>query len=641
MISCRTLGALEVLVDGAPAPRELRRKQNLALLLYLAHSPRGTRAKQHLISLFWPDVGKPNQSLSETGYLLRKHGGVGLTETTAGQIRLDLDTVELDTRRFEALVAKGQWAEAVALVAGPFLDGFSPPRAVEFDDWVSTQRLHWGPKCVEAMVRHAEDLLKSGAAEPALLVAERAAELASRPDQVERVRLSALSLLDRRDEALEGYRRFEKRLRDLGTAPDAATRDLADRIRQKQAPSVEHRKRSEPKRRAPLVGRERELKSIYECWTRCRQASEPGLGLVLGDPGSGKTRFLEEVVSRAYLEGAASAVIHLVPSDLAQPGSGLIALAEGGLLDAPGVASAPAPALAALAEQSSVWAERFPRRDVGGLPPLPRAFSEVVRGAASEKSVLLAVDDAQWMDPESLLALTAVLRDLTGRPVMVLLAASADPPHPALDQVRALIGRDQMGATVALDLLGPKELAALGRWALPTYDAQQIERLVRRVQADSGGLPLIAFELISGVASGLELRRAGPGVWPASQRTLYDTFPGDLPDAVVGAVRVSFRRLSADAQLALVAVAVIGERVTRQAIGRSTGLPDERLDRALAELEWQRWVVVEGRGYAFLARIIRDITVEMKTPGERARLRERAGVEPKGPKPRGRLPGKA
>jgi len=90
-----------------------------------------------------------------------------------------------------------------------------------------------------------------------------------------------------------------------------------------------------------------------------------------------------------------------------------------------------------------------------------------------------------------------------------------------------------------------------------------------------------------------------------------------------------------------VAVAVIGERVTRQAIGRSTGLPDERLDRALAELEWQRWVVVEGRGYAFLARIIRDITVEMKTPGERARLRERAGVEPKGPKPRSRLPGKA
>ena len=630
MISCRTLGELEVLVDGRPPDPDLGLKP-VALLLYLAHTARGSRAKEDLISVFWADAREPNQSLSQAQFLLRMHAGVGITETAAGQIRLDRATIDLDTTRFDALAAQGRWADAAALVAGPFLDGCKPRGAPGFEDWVAAERPRWNGKCVDAMVRHAEDLMAGGAAEPALSVARRAAELAPNSNQVERVRLTALWLLGRRDEALEGHRHFAKRLADdLGT-PEPATQALVDRIERGRAPSPGPTKKSEPKRRAPLVGREPQLRMICDSFARCRRDRDPVLALVLGDPGSGKTRFLEEVVGRAQLEGAASAVIHAVPSDVTAPGSGLVALAEGGLLDVPGVPSAPAPALAALAARSLDWKERFPGRGGLELPALPRAFVEVVRGAATEQPVLLVVDDAHWMDPESLLALAALPRDLAHRPVMVLLAASADPPHPALDQMRARVGRDQPGATVTLDLLGPKDLAALARWALPRYDAEEIDRLVRRVQADSGGLPLIAFELISGVASGLDLRPAGKGVWPASRRTLYDTFPGELPDAVVGAVRVSFRRLGADAQQALVAVAVLGERVPRRAVARATGLPDERLDRALDELEWQRWLVAERRGYAFLARIIRDIAIEMKTPGQRARLLERAGLEPQEP----------
>lgn len=628
MISCRTLGALEVLVDGAAPPPELRRQKLLALLLYLAHSPRGTRSKEHLISLLWPDAREPNQSLSQAQYLLRTEGDVGVSEAS-GQIRLDLKTVELDTTRLEGLVTHAKWAEASALVVGPFLDGFRVPRAPEFGDWVAVERDRWSGKCAEAMSKHAEELMAGGAQERALPVAERAAELLPHSDRVERLRVNALWLLGRRDEALDSHEHFRKRLKsDVDRAPEPATVELIARIREGRATRIAPRKKPEPKRRAPLVGRQRELKAVLECWARCREQGEAALTLVLGDPGCGKTRFLQEVVSRAHLDGAASAVIQAVPPDAAEPGSGLVALAEGGLLTAPGVASAPAPALAAFAARSSVWAERFPPRERGELPGLPRAFLEVVRGVASEKPVLLVVDDAQWVDVESLQALAALLRDPSRRPVLVILAASSDPPHAVpLDQIRAHMGRDHQGATVTLDLLGSEDLAALARWALPKYDAEQIERLARRVQADSGGLPLIAFELISGVASGLELRRGGRGAWPASRRTLYDTYPGDLPDAVVGAVRVNYSRLTADAQLALVAVAVIGARVPRMQVERATGLSGLGLDKALDELEWQRWLVAEKRGYTFLARIIRDLVLPMKTKGALARLRERAGLE--------------
>ena len=40
MIHVRTLGTLEVTVDGAEAPSELLWKKNLALLLYLARAPK-------------------------------------------------------------------------------------------------------------------------------------------------------------------------------------------------------------------------------------------------------------------------------------------------------------------------------------------------------------------------------------------------------------------------------------------------------------------------------------------------------------------------------------------------------------------------------------------------------------------------
>ena len=55
MIVCRTLGPVEVTVDGEPAPPELLWRKHLALLVYLARSPRQTRSRDHLTALLWAD----------------------------------------------------------------------------------------------------------------------------------------------------------------------------------------------------------------------------------------------------------------------------------------------------------------------------------------------------------------------------------------------------------------------------------------------------------------------------------------------------------------------------------------------------------------------------------------------------------
>jgi len=146
--------------------------------------------------------------------------------------------------------------------------------------------------------------------------------------------------------------------------------------------------------------------------------------------------------------------------------------------------------------------------------------------------------------------------------------------------------------------------------------------VVRRVGTDSAGLPLLAVELLRAVAAGLDLNRTS-GAWPEPHRTLDQTLPGDLPDAIVAAIRIGFRRLSPDARSVLTAVAVLGDRVSPERAAGALGLPPDAVHQALDELEWHHWLVAEPRGYGFVARLVRRVVErDMLTPGQHRRLLE-------------------
>src|SRR2546426_5943382 len=120
MIFCRTLGPVAVSVDGGSAPPELLWRKNLALLVYLARSPKRARAREHLIGLLWGDKpeGAARHSLNEAVRVLRRHAGDGGVETEAGQVRLGTGAGELDTERLGARLAAQDYRGAGELVAG-------------------------------------------------------------------------------------------------------------------------------------------------------------------------------------------------------------------------------------------------------------------------------------------------------------------------------------------------------------------------------------------------------------------------------------------------------------------------------------------------------------------------------------------
>lgn len=631
MITIRLLGPVEVLVDGGPAPAELLWRKHLALLVYLARSPARGRSREHLAGLLWGE--KPEaaarHSLSEALRILRRCGGGDGIATTAQQVRLTANGLWVDTAAFEAHVEASELAKAAALVAGEFMEGFSVPGEWAFEEWLSAERRLWTSRSVAVLTRQAAALLAAGDASAASASARWALRLAPEDEAACRAAVRARALLGDRSGALAVYESFVRRLHDdVGIEPGPETVALAERVRSERgfhapAPIAERVTRGAESKRAPLVEREAQLARLVAAWHECLAGGGARVGFLEAEPGCGRTRVMQELVDRARLDGAVTATLRSVEGELTAAWSGLAGLLRSGLSNAPGVDRAAPPARAAAALLLSRAGRGQPLDAPDGWPPAA-ALSELLRSIASVRPVLLALDDAHWLDVESALALGAVLRDLADAPLFVLFTFPSSHVVPPIEELRAHLGRELRGASVRLGPLTGEGLRTLARWALPRFSAVEIDRVARRLATDTAGLPLLAVELLHAIALGLDID-SDKGAWPEPRRTLDQTMPADLPDAITAAIRVGFRRLSADAQAVLAAASALPLRVEAATLARATSLPGPALLAALDELEWERWLSAEPRGYSFVARIVREIVArDMLTSGRRQRILEAA-----------------
>ena len=630
MILCRTLGPVDVILDGGPAPPDLLWRKHLALLIYLARSPRRVRGRDHLVGLLWGDrtEAAARHSLSEALRVIRRHAGEAAIETTGGQVRLAPGFVEVDVDQLEALAAERDWERAAELISGVFLEGFAVPGAPEFEDWLAAERDLWRRRGVDVLAQGSEASAQVGRTHDAVALAARALGLEPTSERALGASLRCLSLAGDRAGALELFDRFRARLlEELGTEPGEETQALVERVRRERGVRTEVSAggtHGEPVVRAPLEGRARELSRVLEVVAQVIRERRAGLLVLEGESGVGKTRLVEEALARLRLDGLSIASARAVEADHDEAWSGVLALARGGLLDAPGIGAAPPEALAALAAALPQWRERFQGTPGDGTLPLVRGMVETLRAAAEERPVVLAIDDMQWLDRDSASALGVLLRDLSDVPLTVVLAVVPHPPRAELDELRSRIGRDLGGEVVRLRPLDRAALRRLAERMLPGYEAVALDRVTRRVATDSAGMPLLAVELLRAVALGLDLGTISEA-WPEPLRTLDQTLPGELPDAVVVAIRIGFRRLSPAAQRVLAAASVQGDLIPAQALGRAVGLGPDETALALDELEWHRWLVSEPRGYSFVARIVRRVVErDMVTPGQRQRLLDAA-----------------
>src|SRR5437588_361972 len=536
----RVLGPARVTVDGAAAPPELLWRKHLALLVYLARSPRKSRTREHLVGLLWSDRDEKQarHSLSEALRVLRQALAEAAVQADVDQVRLATDGVTLDCDRFAALAERGEWDAAAALVEGEFLEGLALPGANQFETWLGAERALWRAQGLNALVQCAEAQLARGDTAAAARAALGAVGLDPTSEPAARAAMRALALAGDRAAALR----------------------VAERL------------------------------------------------------------------ARARLDDATVATARAVPADRERQWSAVTSLLAAGLADAPGLASAPSAALASLGTLDPDLDARFRGGRVG--PPsltmeVRDGFVAAVIAAAEERPLLLVVDDAQWLDAASLASLPALARDCAPHCVLLLLGVALGVPDAQrFDELQARLGRDLEGAVIRLGRLDQAALAGLVAWSVPTYAADERERLARRVERDTAGIPLLAVALLEAVAGGYRLAPDAPA-WASAARTLIDSLPGSLPPAVVGAVCLRFRALPRPAQQVPGAAAALGGRGDVERLARATALERGAVAQALDLLEWDRWLAADAHGYVFTAPIERDIVLqEMLTPGQARRYRD-------------------
>ena len=623
-VLCRVLGPVRVSVAGADAPPELLWRKHVALLVYLARSPRRSRTREHLTGLLWSDRDErqARHSLSEALRVLRRALGDERLLADVDQVRLAPDAVTLDCDRFAELCDRRDWTTAAALVDGEFLEGLAIPEATDFENWLAAERAQWRAQALEALVQGVAAALARGDAAEAARVGLRAVALDRTSEPAARAAMRALTLAGDRAAALRLADELAHALHDtIGAAVSDETARLVARVRDTR---VGRRVVAAPpmaRPRPPLVCRAEELATLTAAWQRAR-GGRGQVVIVEGEPGEGKTRLIEELVGQARLDDATVATARAVPADQTVEWSTLSGLLAGGLGDAPGLAGAPPEALAGLAALDADVRTRF--HPAAPASPTGEALRIAVGAVAAERPLLVALDDAQWSDAATLGSLPALARDTAARPVLLLLGMSrGSPDSERLDELRARLSRDLAGTVVRLGRFDAAALGELVRWALPGYEPDEAERLTRRLERDTGGLPLLAVAMLEAVAAGFKPAPDAPA-WPSPTRTLVDSLPGDLPPTIIGVVCQRYRALSEAARQVLGAAAALAQRVDADRLLRATGLEPATLESALDALEWERWLVADARGYVFTAPIERAVLLqEMITPGQVRRYRER------------------
>ena len=354
-----------------------------------------------------------------------------------------------------------------------------------------------------------------------------------------------------------------------------------------------------------LVGRETQVGQLLGALSRAK-AGLPGIVLVRGEAGSGKSRLLREFLSLARDDAATTlygacidvsagdiplvpfrtALRHLVQS---RSTSDMESLLGGTWRDL------------------HVLLPELAPSDVPGAPAAPHVFevvSAVVARLADERPVVLAVDDAQWADQSTLQLLRYLTQSGQRLPLLVVVAYRGEelPDEPGRRKAFEELSRAADDDVTVTPLTGEQVTDLVGRLGIELSSPS-----MRRLLTRSAGLPFLVEELAAAEQDGVTR---------------------GIPNRVRDVVRLRLGALSQDAQLVVALVAVAARPLRHRVLAEAAHLPARAFAEALDEALSAHLLVADTdeRTYGFRHDVAREIVHEDLLTASRLELHVRLAV---------------
>lgn len=349
---------------------------------------------------------------------------------------------------------------------------------------------------------------------------------------------------------------------------------------------------------APLRGRETVLARLEELLVSVR-AGAGGVFVMEGTAGIGKSRLLAEVQARAEAAGVDVAVGGADELDQVTPWAPLLAAFGSGTRSV-------------LATDSMRVLHTMADRRLAVVERMQAALEE----AASAGPLLVVLDDMQWADAATVMALGSLPLSLFSYPVMWLLALRPVPANPALEGMLERL--DEAGAQrVHLDPLSVRDAVMLARDAGASGSDDEVAERI----AGAAGNPFYISQLLKTGAdsdSGVPDREA--------------------QDAIRVAVTRHLRSLSHDARQLLQVASVLGRQFSVAEVAALTGHPSSRLLGAVQEALRAELLVEVSAGLAFRHDLLRHAVYRAGCCRSRAMTSATSRVSLRATRPRSASP---
>jgi tetratricopeptide (TPR) repeat protein len=347
-----------------------------------------------------------------------------------------------------------------------------------------------------------------------------------------------------------------------------------------------------PLRDHPMVGRDVELRALYDAWTSAVRG-EGKVALITGESGIGKTRLATELLNWARTQGGHVRRGVFFDYEGSQPrplATFLDMLGEGEIIDD-------------LAAPADKW-RSFQR------------IADLFLNLRGNEPLVLLFEDLHWARALDLELIVHLHRSLSREPVLFVATARIDASHPELQKFLTQLGSARTLSLVELSPLAGDTIrgwlaAALGDVRIRPNDVRKLERA-------TGGNPYFLEELLRHLVVLGRIRRDETSWTCASLDDLT------LPATLASVVRAQIDSLGERSRDVLETAAVIGDEFFFDTLRAATELDEDTLDEVV-DRAVRRGLLTEegatsGNDYRFVSDTTRRVLYDAMSPRRRRRL---------------------